>query len=271
MSGWIKAAGLAAAILVVGVFVLIFVDIEPIFRDREMRPPADACRRLAFSPRRCDAVVAQAIEGAGVAPADVANVELGRPDGVKRGLSGSLAALARLHLADGRTIDHEVWCVGILSETRPWCVDDPQIWLHQGANHDVPCSGDQDGAVPEGCATPITLDPEAVAQARPLRVPSLDVPIGVGHHEIPLGKALLPNGFLEEARFALGDLSPDDVYVPEGIFMVVTSTDPDRPGFGNAYDRGTFPGVEEVTASLVFDVAAAPPGAILQIRDVVVR
>jgi hypothetical protein len=268
---WIKAIRLGLGILLLGVFVVIFVDVEPIFRDRSMRPPADACLRLDFNQRRCDAVVAQAIEGAGVAPADVASVELGRPDGVKRGLSGSLTALARLHLADGRTIDHEVWCVGVSTEYKAWCVDDPRLQLFMGANHDVPCNGDQDGLFPEGCATPIVLDPEAVAEARPLRVDALDIPIAVGHHEIELGYATLPNGFLERAGFTLADLAPDGVAIPEGIRMVVVSTDPSRPPFENVYDRGTFPGVEEVVASLVFDVDAASPGAVLQVRDVIVE
>jgi len=54
------------------------------------------------------------------------------------------------------------------------------------------------------------------------------------------------------------------------IRLVVASTDPSRPPFGNVYERGTFPGVETVVVSLVFDVVAAPPDTVLQVRNVVV-
>jgi hypothetical protein len=271
VSAWIKAAGVGMAILVLGVFALIFVDVEAIFRDREMRPPADACPRLEFNQRRCDAVVARAIEGAGVRPADIASIELGRPDGRKIGLGGSLAALARLRLVDGTIIDQEVWCIGVQSGYTPWCSNDPPIELSMGANHDVPCSGDEPLGTPTGCATPIALDPDAVAEARPLLIDMIDLPLTVGHHEVELGHATLANGFLAEATFTLADIAPDGVVIPEGIRLVVTSTDPSRPVFGNVYERGSFPGVEDVVATLIFDVVETPPGAVLPVRDVVVR
>lgn len=271
MSSLIKVVVGGVVVLILGVLVLFFVDVESIFRDRAMRAPAEACARLEFSQARCDAVVAQAMAGAGVRPADVANVELGRPDGHTVSLGGELSALARLHLTDGRVIDHEVWCIGVGSQFRAWCVNELQIELHSGANHDVPCTGDDPLGTPEGCATPITLDPEAVAQARSLLVDAIDIPLTVGHHDVELGLATLPNGFLDVATFTLADLAPDGVNIPAGIQLIVTSTDPGRPPLGNAYERGTFPGVEEVVASLVFDVVDAPPGAVLQVRDVVVR
>lgn len=271
MSNWIKAFGGGALVLAVAFVVVFFVDVESIFRDRSMRPPAEACPRLQFGQGRCDAVVARALEGAGVPAADVVSVELGRPDGVKVNLGGQLAALARLHLADGRIVDQEVWCIGVGSENNSWCVDEPKIRLHAGANHDVPCTGEDSAGPPEGCATPIVLDPAAVAQAVPLRVDAIDVPVTVGHHEIELGRATLPNGYLNEARFGLADPAPDGIVIPDGIRLVVSSTDATRPPLGNVYERGTFPGVEEVVASLVFEVVAAPPGAVLQVRDVVVE
>jgi hypothetical protein len=271
VSTWIKVVVGGLLVTALAVLVLIFADVESIFRDRAMRAPAEACPRLEFSQRRCDAVVGRAIADAGVEPAAVVTVELGRPDGMKVNLGGYLSALARLHLTDGRVIDHEVWCIGVGSGYQAWCVDDPPIQLFAGANHDVPCTGSDPLGTPEGCATPIALDAKAVADARPLRLPAIDVPATVGHHETELGHATLPNGFLEQARFTLADHAPDGVSIPEGIWMVVVSTDPSRPPFENVYDRGTFPGVEEVVASLVFDVVEAPPGAILQVRDVIVE
>ena len=59
--------------------------------------------------------------------------------------------------------------------------------------------------------------------------------------------------------------------IPDGIRLEVRPTDPTRPPFGNVYDRGIVPGVEEAEVLLVFDVAAAPDGAVLQVRDVEVR
>ncbi len=258
--------GLALVVLIV-----LFVDVGALFPDRSMRVPAEACPRLQFSQSRCDAVVARALEGARVQAADVATVELGRPDGRKVVLGGQLAALARVHHHDGRIIDHEVWCIGVGSYNLAWCVDDPQIQLWSGGNHDVPCAGEDSAGTPEGCATPIVLDPDAVDEAVPLRVDAIDIPVTVGHHEVELGRALLPNGFLDKTSFTLADQAPDGVSIPEGIRLVVVSTDPSRPPFGNVYERGTFPGTEEVVVSLVFDVAAAPPDTVLQVRNVVVE
>ncbi len=271
MSNPIKVVGVGLVVVTLSAVVLGFVDIEPIFRDRAMRAPAEACPRLQFSQSRCDAVVARALEGAGVEASDVATVELGRPDGHPVNLGGRLAALARLHLNDGRIIDHEVWCIGVGSYNLAWCVDDPQIVLISGANHDMPCTGEDAAGTPEGCATPIVLDAAAVADARPLHLAAIDIPLTVGQHDVELGRALLANGFLDKASFTLADPAPDGVSIPEGIRLVVASTDPSRPPFGNVYERGTFPGVEEVVVSLVFDVVAAPPDTVLQVRDVVVN
>ena len=271
MSNPIKVLGGGALVLTVALLALVFLDVGSIFRDRSMRVPAEACPRLEFSQRRCDAVVAQAMEGAGLQAGDVVGVELGRPDGVKANLGGQLAALARLHLADGRIVDQEVWCTGVGSENKAWCVDDPKLRLFVGANHDMPCTGEDAAGTPEGCATPIVLDAAAVADARALHLDAIDIPLTVGQHDVELGRALLANGFLDKASFTLADPAPDGVSIPDGIALVVASTDPSRPPFGNVYERGTFPGVEEVVVSLVFDVVAAPPDTVLQVRDVVVE
>ena len=49
------------------------------------------------------------------------------------------------------------------------------------------------------------------------------------------------------------------------------SLEPDGKPFQNYYDHGWRPGVERVEAILVFDVLWFEKGAILDIRDVVVR
>lgn len=254
---WLTAAGL----LVVGlVATLLFVDVEPVFRDRSMRSPDEACPRMDIGPRRCAGVVTQAIERSKVDPTTVVDIELGRPEGQRVELGGMLVATARLHLRDGRSVDQEVWCIGVGGHNQPWCTEDPELELWMGANHDVP-----------QFAMPLVLDAAAVAAARPLRLDALDLALTIGHHDIELGRATLANSYLAEARFSLADPAPDGVVIPEGVRLEIRPTDPSRPPFGSVYDRGLFPGVEAVSAHLVFDVEAAPAGAMLQVRDVVVR
>ena len=132
-------------------FVLFgYVGIEPIFRDRSMRPPDEACPRMDIGPRQCAGIVTQAIERSGVDPAIVVGIGLGRPEGQRVELGGSLVATARLDLADGRSVDQEVWCIGVGGQNQPWCTEDPLIQLWMGANHDVPC----DARSTEGAASP---------------------------------------------------------------------------------------------------------------------
>lgn len=225
------------------------------------------CGTLGMSERRCAAIIDQAITGSDVHAAEVVDVDLRAPVDDGPNLGGHPVAVVRLHLASGDVVEHEVWCIGVGTQYLAWCTDDPEIELRFGANHDVPCSG----PAPDGCATPIALDPEAVAAARPLRVAVLDVPAAVGHHEVALGSAWLANGYLEEAAFTLADRAPDGVEIPGGIRLDVRPADPSRPPLGNVFERGIVDGTEEVTAWLVFDVVAAPDGAVVQIRDVVVR
>jgi len=225
------------------------------------------CRTRGYAMARCEAIVENALANAGVDRGAVTRVELDRPEPQGMNLGGSLAAVVRLHVADGRTVDHEVWCVGVGTQYLAWCVDDPELELWFGGYHDVPCAGEP----PAGCATPIVLDPAAVAAARPLRIAAIDVPATVGRHEITLGTVTLANGYLEQSSFTLADPAPDGASIPDGIRLEVRPTDPTRPPFGNVYDRGIVPGVEEAEVLLVFDVAAAPDGAVLQVRDVEVR
>ena len=229
--------------------------------------PAQFCAGAGYGQRQCDAIVHRAIEANGIDPSSVVGVELGLPDGLQAGIGGWLVATARLTMADGSVVEQEVHCIGVGTESNAWCVEDPQIVLWMGANHDVPCAGEP----PAGCATPIVLDPATVATARALTVDALDIPATPGHHEIGLGTALLPGGYLSESTFALADPAPAGVVVPDGIRLEIRPTDPTRPPFQNVYDRGVIDGLEEVEAWLVFDVDAAPDGAIIQVRDVNVR
>jgi hypothetical protein len=250
----------SVALVVLG---LLFVDPRAVFADRSMRPPEDACPRLELGPRQCAAVVARALEAAELDATEIAAVTMGRPDGPRR---GQIAVVDMTTHAGTRHVE-EIWCGGVGSRVRAWCSEDPPLQLWMGANHDTPACAD--GGEP--CVTPIALDPAAVAAARPLSIASIDLPLSVGAHDIELGRALIANGYLAEARFSLADPAPDGVVIPKGVRLEVEPADPSRPPMGNAYERGTIPGVEEVVVRLRFVVEAAPPDAVLQVRDVLIR
>jgi hypothetical protein len=257
VGSWIAIVAVAALLLV--------ADFDPL-RDRSMRPPDVACPRLGFNEQRCQAVVAIALQAAHLDADEVVATEIGRPYDPPMSF-GELVAVVRFHDAQGRSTEREVWCTGVGGEFRAWCSNDPEIELWMGANHDVPCGGEP----PTGCPTRIVPDPEAVAAARSLSIDALEIPLTVGHHDVVLGRALLANGYLDIATFDLADHAPDGVQIPDGVRLEVVTTDPDRPPIGNVYERGIFPGVEEVEAHLIFDVLSAEPGAVLHVRDVVVR
>ncbi len=58
----------------------------------------------------------------------------------------------------------------------------------------------------------------------------------------------------------------------DGVASIrLRSLEPDGKPFENYYEHGWRPGVERVEAILVFEVLWSEPGAVLSIRDVVVR
>ncbi len=181
-------------------------------------------------------------------------------------------------LSDGGTRDQEVRCLGVGSQDSLACTDHPQIQLSapyapNGGYHDVPC-GDTPGGEPgSACATPLpSIDPAAAAAAVPLEIASHDYPItATGHLEIDVGRAILPNGILSDARFSLADPSTRAFAVASGVHLQVRSLDPSRPPFFNVYEHGWYPGTEAVEVFLVLDVTSVTPGAMLEVRDLVVR
>jgi hypothetical protein len=123
-----------------------------------------------------------------------------------------------------------------------------------------------------GNATPFpSLDQLAVANARPLRVASLVVPItSTGTRTIVVGKALLANGYLAEGDFSLSDPWPSNVLFNGDIQLEVRATASGAP-LQNLYEHGWHDGVEEVEATITFDVAWFEPGASLTLIDIVVE
>jgi hypothetical protein len=112
----------------------------------------------------------------------------------------------RLTFTDGTTSD-ESMCGGI--PTGPGCMDTPRLEARSivqegGGYRDVPCPDPPPAA---GCGTPLpTLQPIAIAAARPLTVDQLKIPIDhVGAYEVPLGEAVLANGVVSSASFGFVD------------------------------------------------------------------
>ena len=106
----------------------------------------------------------------------------------------------------------------------------------------------------------------------PLEIASRDIPIrSAGHLEIDMGRATLPNGIFSDASFALADPHTQAFRVADGVRLEVRSLDPSRPPLDNVYQHGWYPGTEAVDVFLVMDVTSFTPGAMLEIRDLVVR
>jgi len=194
-------------------------------------------------------------------------------DGVVVILGGAAPINVRITLTDGTTRDTPM-CMGLASG--PTCTDMPKLearsGLADGAGYkDVPCSDD---APPNTCGRPLpTLEPAAVAAARPLSIDRSSIPIDhVGAYEVSLGKASLPNGVVSVASFEFTDTWPADVSLEDGVAQIdLRSLEPGGKPFQNYYEHGWRPGVERVEAVLTFRVLWFEKGAILNIRDVVVR
>jgi hypothetical protein len=232
------------------------------------RYPA-ACADLRFSDRQCAAMVRRAEGASGIRADDVVAVEILPPksDG-NQPLGGGMIARVRFHLGSGEIWTEEISCIGVGSGSDRVCSPDAYISLSTGVDHDVPCSGE----APEGCATlPPTPGAANRALARPLHVPSIDVPIDhLGRYEIEVGAAGLPDGVLSQRAATLADPRPTTFWIDDGVRLEVRPLDPSRPPVGSVY-REPFDGVEPVTVFLVFDVTEFAPGGVLQIRDIVVE
>jgi hypothetical protein len=225
-----------------------------------------ACEELGFKARQCAAIVDRAAQDAGIKADAVASIDILPPaSDASVTLGGRMIARVRFHPTSGATRIQEVWCIGVGSPDSLVCEADPQIRISARIDHDVPC----DAGV---CATlPPTPRPASVAKARALHVATLDIPVDhVGHYEIDAGPAGLPDGALSERSATLADTRPQDFWTQGDIKLEVRPVLAGRPPVGSVY-RDPFDGVEPVEAFLVFDVYETSPGAVLQVRDIVVR
>jgi hypothetical protein len=238
-------------------------------------PSPQACGQV-YDTQRCLAMTDEAASRSARMRDDVTAIDIvpfpTTRDGVLITRSGG-GFNVRLTFRDGVTTETPM-CVGIPSG--PACMDVPRLEARSsvgegGGYHDVPCP---DGSPPHSCGTPLpTFEPAAIAAARPLSVARFPIPIDhVGAYEVPLGEASLPNGVVTVASFAFVDGWPLDLSLKEGVAQIeLRSLEPDGKPFQNYYDHGWRPGVERVEAVLVFDVLWFENGAVLGIRDVVVR
>ena len=104
----------------------------------------------------------------------------------------------------------------------------------------------------------------------PLRVPVLDIPLDhLGPYAVEVGEAGLPDGAFTSSSASVVDERPESFWIRDAR-LEIEPVDPARPSVGNIY-REPFDGVERVRVTLVFDVTEFSPGAVLQVRDIVVQ
>lgn len=242
-------------------------------------PYPAGCGVYHLSPRRCDYIVAWAMQQAGDPEATDVTVQLlgdpECPEGTRTcnvDRTQSFVVRVRLITAGGATRDESVFC-GIGGDASLLCTESPVIRRSSptmAGYTDIPCAG----VAPQSpCASPVpSPDPSALAAATMLRVGQLSIPIDhVGAYAIPVGEALLPNGVLREAAFELRNDTPADFLVsPEGVSLMIESLDGGSP-FDNIYAHGWHPGTERVKATLVFAVESFEPGAVLEATGITVR
>jgi hypothetical protein len=234
-------------------------------------PYPDACAELGFAARRCAAIVESARNESGIDKSAIAAVDiLSRPREGSLQMGGEIVARVQFHLADGTSVMREAWCVGAGSPDNRACANDPQLVVSGGVDHDVTCPGAAPD--PASCASlPPTPPQAAIAAAQPLHVAALDIPLDhAGKYAVRVGRASLPNGYLSRREFELADTRPTTFWITGGIRLDVRPTVAGRPPVGNIH-RDAFKGSEPVEVFLVFEVTETSPGAILQVRDLVVQ
>ncbi|MBA2718643.1 MAG: hypothetical protein H0U52_05255 [Chloroflexi bacterium] len=241
---------------------------------RQPTTPITGCASISASERRCRAILGWALLQSGGADA-VASVSVHppptRPPGVLGGIGPSVVVVVTA--IDGTETTLGFLCLtfdGALPSDLK-CSEDAQIPVVTALDHDVPC-GAQPGGATHPCATlPPKPRAQSVADSDPLRVASLDVPLDhLGHYEVFLGDASLPDGVLTERSARLVDPSPETFWIEGGVSILLRPTTPGRPPILSVY-RDPFDGPEPVKVYLVFDLSVLDRAAVLQIRDIVVR
>lgn len=237
-------------------------------------PTPKDCAQV-YSVRRCLFMADAATEYTDWTRDDVDALEIipdppPRTDGILETRGGAKPINVRVTLADGTTFD-TMMCGGVPSG--PACRDEVTSGpTAAGLNgyRDVPCAGEP----PDGCPSAVpSIAPDTLAAAEPIHVAMVEVPIDhVGTYEQVVGEGSLPNGILTEVAYVMADAYPIDItFADGGPYVEIRSLEPDGLPFDNYYRHGWREGVERIQAVLVFEVRRFDPGAVLAIRDVVVR
>ena len=219
-----------------------------------------------FSADRCQALALAAATQFGVGFDRVLEIDV-VPNPSPNQIDFAHRVFLSVVFADGSRHNAMISCPGIAGAYDPPCMAVPIVPLSFPRGRE---GGGGYTDIPENASAFPSLDPAAVAVARPLLVASLAVPMtATGTTSIVVGTALLANGYLAEGDFGLADPWPSNVLL-SGVRLEVRPTGGGEP-LRNLYEHGWHPGVEEVTATITFDVAWFEPGAILPIVHIVVR
>ena len=231
----------------------------------------DGCGAFSLSPRRCKAILDWAMAQPAAAKRVPTSVEMLGDPGCGAGTdphllcmrSTSFVVRMRLHFEGGGTSDENLFC-GVGGQYSLLCTETPENALNG------PTFG---GYWDTTGATPPPIPAKLLAASRPLNVAALDIPVDhLGRYEIEAGRAVVPMGILTHATVRLENPQTRSLTVSEdGVRFVIRSAEPGAKPFDNLYERGWHDGTEEVSALLVFDVTSFEPGAVLEIRDLVVE
>lgn len=229
-------------------------------------PYPDACESLGFQARQCEAIVTVAQAKAGIAPETVSSIDILPPTPDGR-VGGQAVARVRFHRSGQPDLTEDVHCDGGTRNDAFACDPNAEIGIYGRIDGDVPC-----GADGETCATlPPSPRPAVQAIARPLILPSLDIPLDhLGPYELEIGEAGLPDGALSTILATIGEPQPQTFWIAHRIEIQVRPVDPARPEVGSVY-RDPFDGVEPVKVFLVFEVTELTSPSVLEVRALVVQ
>jgi hypothetical protein len=239
--------------------------------------PITGCDTLGFDARRCNAIVARARERTDppLRAEDVIAATVTRPMPDSTSLGSFPMAAVTFELLAGGTTTVEIRC-GLPGPSDRVCSADPQIGVQGDVSHDVPC-GPTPGGENHPCATlPPSPRPAVIAASEPLVLRVVDVPLHhVGHYDVLVGSASLPDGLLSQRSGEIGDPRPTAYWIDSGVSIVVrpgkACTGDACPSIESIY-HAPFHGPQPVNVYLVFDVVdLTVPGTVLEIRNLVVR
>ena len=260
-------SALSSAVALLAVTLLLAGCVGWGFATSSPAPYPAGCAGLGFSSRRCAAIVARARTKAGLeADAEVTVGLLAPSNEGPRSLGGGQIAQVVFGLADGSSVVQPVMCFGVPAGPDDAVCSEPRLAVSSGVSHDVPCTGEP----PDGCPSQIVPDSAATAAARPLKLATLDVPVGaLGRYEVKVGEASFPNGYVTTLDAKVVNDQPADFWITGGIELDLRPADATRPPFGDVYMRPPVGGVERATLWLVFTVTETSPGAVLHLADLV--